>query len=59
MVPQFKSVSEFMTMGGYGGFVFGAWGLSIAVIAVLIGRAIVTGRRQKSRLAALENDRTP
>jgi heme exporter protein CcmD len=54
MVPQFKSVAEFASMGGQSGFVFGAWGLSVAVIAVLIGRAIITGKRQKARLAALE-----
>jgi heme exporter protein CcmD len=57
MVPQFKSVAEFWSMGGHGGFVFAAWGLSVAVILLLIGRAILTGRRQKARLAALETDR--
>jgi heme exporter protein CcmD len=56
MVPQFNTFAEFVSMGGNGGFVFGAWGLSIAVIAVLIGRAIVSGRRQKTRVAALEKD---
>jgi heme exporter protein D len=57
MVPQFKTIAEFIAMGGHAGFVFGAWGLSIAVIAVLIRRAIVTGRAQKARLAALEGAR--
>lgn len=57
MMPQFKNLTEFMAMGGHGGFVFGAWGLSIGVILVLIGRAIITGRRQKARLAALDHDR--
>jgi heme exporter protein D len=54
MVAQFKSVAEFISMGGHAGFVFGAWGLSIAVIAILIGRAIITGKRQKARLHAVE-----
>jgi heme exporter protein D len=57
MVPQFKSFAEFASMGGHAGFVFGAWGLSLAVIAILIGRAIVTGQKQKARLAALEAER--
>jgi heme exporter protein CcmD len=56
MEPQFKSVSEFLAMGGNSGFVFGAWGLSVAVIVVLIGRAVRAGRQQKARLAALEKD---
>jgi heme exporter protein D len=54
MVAQFKSVAEFASMGGHAGFVFGAWGLSIAVIVVLIGRAIINGKRQKARLHAVE-----
>lgn len=56
MVPQFSTFAEFLSMGGNGGFVFGAWGLSVAVILVLIGRAIVAGRRQRARVAALEKD---
>ena len=57
MTPQFKTFAEFLAMGGHSEFVFGAWGLSVAVILVLIGRAIVTGRRQKARLTALELER--
>ena len=57
MTPQFKDFSEFLAMGGNAIFVFGAWGLSLTVIFVLIGRAIVLGRRQKARLTALEADR--
>jgi heme exporter protein D len=57
MAAQFHTLGEFTAMGGYAGFVFGAWGLSIGVIAILIGRAIVTGRRQKARLDALELER--
>jgi heme exporter protein D len=58
MVPQFQTFAEFTSMGGYAGFVFGAWGLSVSVIAVLIGRAVLTGRRQKARLDALELERS-
>ncbi len=57
MTPQFASLSEFLAMGGYAGFVFGAWGLSVAVIAGLILRAIVTGRNQKTRLEALRQEK--
>jgi heme exporter protein D len=57
MVAQFKSFSDFAAMGGHAGFVFGAWGLSVAVIIWLIARAVRTGARQKARVAALEADR--
>ena len=61
MTPQFANLSEFLAMGGYAGFVFGAWGLSLAVIAGLILRAILTGQREKARLEALrqEKDASP
>ena len=54
MEPQFNSLADFLAMGGHSEFVFGAWGLSFAVIVGLIGRAVITGRRQKARLQALE-----
>jgi heme exporter protein D len=57
MTPQFQSLSDFLAMGGHAGFVFGAWGLSLTVIAILIGRAIMHGKRQRDRLAALERER--
>ena len=57
MVAQFKTVSEFLAMGGHASFVFGAWGLSAAIILILITRAILTGERQKARLKALEANR--
>ena len=57
MTPQFASVSEFFAMGGYAGFVFGAWGLSLAVIAGLIVRAILAGQYQKVRLEALRQEK--
>jgi heme exporter protein CcmD len=58
MTPQFKSFADFAAMGGHSGYVFGAWGLSIGVIILLIVRAIATGRRQKERLKALDTDST-
>jgi heme exporter protein D len=53
MKLQFTSLQEFFAMGGYAGFVFGAWGLSAFVIACLIARAIFQGKRNKARLAGL------
>jgi heme exporter protein D len=56
MTPQFNTWSEFFAMGGYAPFVFGAWGLSVAVIIGLIVRVIIHGRHQKARLAALRSE---
>jgi heme exporter protein CcmD len=53
MKLQFTSLQEFFAMGGYAGFVFGAWGLSALVIACLMARAIIQGKRNKARLADL------
>jgi heme exporter protein D len=57
MTPQFANLSEFLAMGGYAGFVFGAWGLSVAVIAGLVLRAILTGQQEKARLEALRQEK--
>jgi heme exporter protein D len=57
MTPQFANLSEFLAMGGYAGFVFGAWGLSLAVIAGLIVRAILAGKHEKARLEALRQEK--
>ncbi len=57
MTPQFGNLSEFLAMGGYAGFVFGAWGLSLGVIAGLIVRAILAGKHQKARLEALRQEK--
>jgi heme exporter protein D len=56
MTPQFNSVADFFAMGGDAPFVFGAWGLSVAVIAGLIIRTTLAGRAQKARLQTLEAD---
>lgn len=57
MTPQFANLSEFLAMGGYAGFVFGAWGLSVTVIAGLVLRAILTGQQEKARLEALRQEK--
>lgn len=59
MTAQFQSIEAFLAMGGNAGYVFGAWGLSVAVIAALIARAIATGRREKARLARLQDETSP
>jgi heme exporter protein D len=57
MSVQFSSFSDFLAMGGHAGFVFGAWGLSFAVIGALVARAIIFGRQQRARLSQLEHER--
>ena len=59
MHTQFASFAEFVVMGGHAGFVFGAWGLGVGVIAALIVRAWLNGARQKARVAAFESDTLP
>ena len=53
-----NSVGEFLHMGGYGFYVWGAYGLAAAILA---WHAIVPVQREKSllrELAARSNDRT-
>lgn len=46
----FDSFSAFLTMGGYGGYVWGAYGVTAAVIVWLI----VASRRMLARARAAE-----
>lgn len=57
MSPQFQNMSEFLTMGGHAGFVFGAWGLTFAVVIGLILNTWANSKRQRARLSALERDK--
>jgi heme exporter protein D len=54
---QFESFEAFLAMGGYGPFVWSAWGLTGMVIAGLCLRAILVERHWKARLAQLEAQR--
>lgn len=51
---QFESMAAFWGMGGYGAFVWGAWGLSAAVIVALTARAMMAERHWRARLDRLE-----
>ena len=57
MAPQFQSLSEFLAMGGHAPFVFGAWGLTFAVVLGLIITIFHNSKRQRARLTALERDK--
>jgi heme exporter protein D len=57
MRVQFESFDAFLAMGGYGPFVWGAWGLTAVVIAGLCVRAVLVERHWKTRLAQLEQER--
>lgn len=46
-------VSAFFAMGGYGVFIWPAYGVSFVVIAIMAGTTIVRRRRVLKRLAAL------
>lgn len=54
MSPQFETVSAFFAMGGHGGFVWGAWGLSALVIGALSVHAIRAQAHWRARVDALE-----
>ena len=41
-------------MGGYGGYIWPAWGIAALVIAVLIGASVRTMRARERELSALE-----
>lgn len=46
----FDSISAFLTMGGYGGYVWGAYGVTAVVVVWLI----VSSRRMLARARAAE-----
>lgn len=54
MTFQFDSLDAFLAMGGHAPFVWGAWGLSVAVIAGLALWQARAARRAAARIATLE-----
>jgi heme exporter protein D len=46
-------VSDFFAMGGYAAFVWPAYGISVAALAVLVGATLGAYRRAKRRLRDL------
>ena len=45
---------EFLDMGGYGGYVWPAWGTALVVLAALVWISLRTMRTQERELARLE-----
>lgn len=50
-------LSEFLAMGGYGGYVWPAYLIAAGVLAALLVASLRTVRKQESRLAALRQAR--
>ena len=48
---------EFLQMGGYGAYVWPAWGIAATTLALLAVVSIRTMRAREKELAALEADR--
>ncbi len=46
--------SEFLAMGGYGGFVWPAYGIAFLVLAVLVVASLKSLRAAEAEVAALE-----
>ncbi len=48
-------MSQILEMGGYGAFIWPAYGVTVLALGGLIVWAVAGWRRAKARLAALEN----
>ncbi len=47
-------MSEFLNMGGYGGYIWSAWGIAAVVIGALIVASLRAMRGRERELARLE-----
>jgi heme exporter protein D len=47
-------MAEFFAMGGYAAFVWPAWGVGVAVLAMITVHTILHKRRTRMQLAVLE-----
>lgn len=54
MKPQFENLADFLNMGGYANYVFGAFLISIASMIGLWLLAILNEKKAQKRLKALE-----
>lgn len=54
MKPQFANLQDFLNMGGHSGYVFSAFGISIALIIGLTIMGFVNSKKANARLKSLE-----
>ncbi len=54
MKPQFANLQDFLNMGGHSGYVFSAFGISIALIIGLTIMGFVNAKKANERLKSLE-----
>ena len=47
-------MTEFLNMGGYGGFIWSSWGIAAVVLAILIGTSLKSMRNRERELARME-----
>ena len=47
-------MSEFLNMGGHGGFIWSSWGIAFVVLAILIGVSLKSMRARERELARME-----
>lgn len=47
-------MSAFFGMGGYGGYIWPAWGIAAVVLAILVAASLRAMRARERELAALE-----
>ena len=50
MSPQFHSITEFLTMGGHGTYVWSAYGMALLVLVGLVAQPL---RRRRAVLEAV------
>lgn len=49
-------MSAFFDMGGYGGYVWPAWGIALVVLGALVGMSLRTMRARERELSRLESE---
>jgi len=54
-----EAVARFLAMGGYAAYVWPAYGLTVAVLAGLLGWSLGAYRRSRRRLEQLQGARAP